>query len=383
MRITLQGVQGSGSTFMRLQERETARAVTESRLLERVLQFMSDAADDGSQSVEDLLQGKMSKAAVRKFRDRFAGEPPVSYGGWTTCVQVETADGLDLVFDCGSGFRNCANDLQKKWGERDHRSVHVFGSHSHRDHTEGFDQATVCFDPRNEIHIYGNRQFLFALDDQLGIFSRKVAPDQLGVHTPLYFELMPAGFACHPIVTGDETVDGLMSEVKGDTYFVDRPIELGDATTVTPFRLYHPAPCLGYRVESAGAVFVFATDHELRHGDGHEQDRLSQEAEDRLCRYSENVDLLYRDGQYMIPEYYGEKGIGDSCPLPRIGWGHSCIEDVQDMAVKCGVRHTLVGHHDPNREWPERQWMEKALERNVRNTGLRMELAKAESVIVI
>lgn len=255
--------------------------------------------------------------------------------------------------------------------------AHLRQSFSSRSHGG----APVCFDPRNEIHIYGNRQFLFALDDQLGIFSRRVKADQLGVHTPLYFELMPAQFACHPIVMGDESVDGLMPEVKGDVYAVEKPIELSADTRVIPFELFHPAPCLGYRVESGGAVFVFATDHELRHGDGDERDQKSQEAEDRLRRYSQNVDVLYRDGQYMLPEYFGDKGVGDSGPIPRIDWGHSCIEDVQEMAHACGVRHTLIGHHDPNREWAERQWMDTAMARNAENHGMKIELAKAETVI--
>jgi len=366
---------------MRLGERESARQVSDVQLLERVMRFIGDKDGQGRSTLEKLLENDFGKDALRKFRDQFAGTPPVSYGGWTTCVQVETADGLDLVFDCGSGFRNCAADLQKKWGDRKSRPVHIFGSHSHRDHTEGFDQAPVCFDPRNEIHIYGNRQFLFALDDQLGIFSRRVSADQLGVHTPLYFELMPAQFACHPIVIGKESVDGLMPEVTGDVYAVEKPIVLSSDTRVIPFELFHPAPCLGYRIESGGAVFVFATDHELRHGDGDERDLKSREAEDRLRRHSENVDVLYRDGQYMLPEYLGDKGIGDSVPIPRIDWGHSCIEDVQTMAHECGVKHTLIGHHDPNREWAERQWMDTAMSRNSENHGTKIELAKAETVI--
>ena len=198
MHVTLHGVQGSGSTSMRLNERETAREIAELQLLEKIFGAIAERAGESGRldcSVEDLLEGPLSPATLREFRSRYAGRPPVSYGGLTTCVQVETAEGLDLVFDCGSGFRQCAADLQEKWANRPARKVHIFGSHSHRDHTEGFDQATVCFDPRNEIHIYGNRQFLFALDDQLGIFSRKVAAEQLGVHTPLYFEMMPATFA--------------------------------------------------------------------------------------------------------------------------------------------------------------------------------------------
>jgi len=376
LRVTLHGVQGSGSTFLRLNEREAAREVGELRLLEQVFQSLAN----DPRRAEEILGGPLNTGNLRRYRETLAATPPVSYGGWTTCIQVETADGHDLVFDCGSGFRNCATDLQHNWGDRQERQVHIFGSHSHRDHTEGFDQAPVCFDPRNEIHIYGNRQFLFALDDQLGIFSRSVAADQLGVHTPLYYEMMPARFACHPVVIGDQAVDGLMAEVQGEAYAVDKPIVLGD-TQVTPFELFHPAPCLGYCVECDGAKFVFATDHELRHGDDDTgRDEISQAAEDRLRRISEGADLLYRDGQYMMVEYLGEKGIGESGPIPRIDWGHSCIEDITTMAEECGVKQTLIGHHDPNREWAERQWMDTAMTRNSANSEQKMELAKAETV---
>jgi ribonuclease BN (tRNA processing enzyme) len=379
LRVTLHGVQGSGSTFMRLKEREAAREVGEVKLLEQV--FHSLAND--SRKVEEIIGGPVTTANLRRYRDRLAMIPPVSYGGLTTCIQVETADGLDLVFDCGSGFRNCAMDLQQKWGTRKNRPVHIFGSHSHRDHTEGLDQAPVCFDPRNEIHIYGNRQFLFALDDQLGIFSRSVSADQLGVHTPLYYDLMPARFACHPIVIGNQAVDGLMREVRGESFAVGVPIVLGD-TRVTPIELFHPAPCLGYCVECDGAKFVFATDHELRHGDDETgRDELSQAAEDRLRKISKGADLLYRDGQYMMVEYQGEKGIGDSGPIPRLDWGHSCIEDVCEMVAECEVKQTLIGHHDPNREWAERQWIDTAMARNSANGEQKLELAKAESVFEI
>src|SRR6185369_16656261 len=96
--------------------------------------------------------------ALTAYAQRFEVPEPRVYGGWTTCVRVETSDGHDLVFDCGSGFRNCAIDLQARLGDRPARELHLFGTHSHCDHTEGFDQAAVCFDRRNTINVYGNRQ---------------------------------------------------------------------------------------------------------------------------------------------------------------------------------------------------------------------------------
>ncbi|MFT7243325.1 MAG: phosphoribosyl 1,2-cyclic phosphodiesterase [Candidatus Azotimanducaceae bacterium] len=60
----------------------------------------------------------------------------------------------------GSGFRICAGDVAAKWGMAEERNLYIFGSHAHFDHTEGFDQAAVCFDPRNNIHILANHHYL-------------------------------------------------------------------------------------------------------------------------------------------------------------------------------------------------------------------------------
>ncbi len=92
------------------------------------------------------------------------------------------------------------------------------------------------------------------------------------------------------------------------------------------------------------------------------------------------ADLLYRDGQYLRAEYDGMMGIGGSGPVPRVGWGHSCIEDVIDMANACRIRHTLIGHHDPNRDWSERNWLDESMARRGSQTAHAIEFARAETV---
>jgi hypothetical protein len=146
---------------------------------------------------------------------------------------------------------------------------------------------------------------------------------------------------------------------------LNHPIVLG-ATQITAFNVFHPAPCLAYKVQHGGKTFVFCTDHELRHGpDPDDPKQLeSEEREGQLIEHSRGADVLYRDAQYLISDYEGLSGIGSSNPIPRLGWGHSCIEDVEEMAIKCEVKNTYIGHHDPNREWPELNWMDEAMIRN-------------------
>jgi ribonuclease BN (tRNA processing enzyme) len=382
LRVHLYGTQGSGSIFPSRDERQAFQRRSAEDLLTLVFEDLAArAGSDGrlDTTVEDLLGGPLTPRTIARYAERFTVPEPRVYGGWTTCIRLETADDIDIVFDCGSGFRPCARDLQARWGSRGERHLHLFGSHSHLDHTEGFDQAAVCFDPRNRLHVYGNHQFLRALDYNLGIFSRRVAPAVQGVQTPIFFGVMPARFHASAIGPPAASADG--PSLNAQALDLEAPIRLGD-TTVTPFEVHHPAPCLAYRVERGGRVMVFCTDHELRHGDeGTAEHLASLDAEARLVRYAAGADLLYRDGQYLRAEYDGLKGIGGSGPVPRLGWGHSCLEDVIEMATSAEIRHTLIGHHDPNRDWSERNWLDESMARRSAGGPSRFELARAEMVI--
>ena len=389
MKIHLYGVQGSGSVFPSRKDRLALQELMDIRLLEQVFSDMArHVQPDGriAFSIEDVLGGKLNHQTLRSYRKRFDVQDARIYGGWTTCVRIETHDDHDIIFDLGSGFRNCAVDLQQKWAAHPQRHLFIFGSHSHYDHTEGFDQAAVCFDPRNHIHVYGNRQYLRALDQNLGVFSHEVDAALQGMQTPLYYELMPARFeSCEirDLVHNPPSVND-KDHLAHSYHHIEDPLWIG-ATKITAFDVYHPAPCLAYRVENGGKVFVFCTDHEFRHGGQPDDPRqqASLQAEERLKENTRGVDVMYRDGQFFRTEYDGLQGIGVSAGVPRIDWGHSCIEDIVDMAEDCGIKATYIGHHDPNRDWSERNWIDETLKRKSDQTGLRFELARAETVITL
>lgn len=401
LRIHFYGVQGSGSIYPSFQDRRASQKVTDQELLNQVFtDLQKRTGPDGRlhATIDELIGGPLNKKTLQTYRDRFDVPEARIYGGWTTCLRIETADGFDIVLDCGSGFRVCAKDIVKKWEEsgngrcllstghrsvKDHRYLYIFGSHSHYDHTEGFDQAAVCFDPRNHIHVYANRQYLQALDQILGIFSHQVDFRLKGVQTPLSYELMPAHF--HSCEIRDFQIDPPPSEddkLVNQYHDLNQCIQIGE-TTLQPFEVFHPSPCLAYRIERGGKVFVFCTDHELRRGPDpeHPLQMASLEAEKRLCQQSMDADVLYRDGQFLQIEYDGDLGIGSPYGVSRLGWGHSCIEDVLEMATRCQVKQTYIGHHDPNRDWSERNWLDETLQRKSEQTGLKFELARAETVI--
>ena len=386
MRVYFYGVQGSGSISPSKAERDESRRLSDIELLKQVFSLLQgkNAIDQPiTHSVEDLLGGEVSDKTLEKFRRQFSLEEQRVYGGWTSCFRVETSDGYDIVFDCGSGFRICAQDIVDKWEVHGNRDLTIFGTHAHFDHTEGFDQAAVCFDPRNNIKVIANNQYLTALDQNLGIFSRQIDMQLNGIQTPLNYELMPAKFSSVEIrdlnaYPAPQVADPMV----GSYHDVSKPIVIGK-TTIQPFEVFHPDPCLGYRIEHNGKVFVYCTDHELRHGDDdqHPLQKASLKAENELKRQAYGADLLYRDGQFLRAEYDGQIGVGSAFGVSRKDWGHSCFEDVIEMAEACEVKTTYIGHHDPNRNWSERNWMDETLARKSQQMGRTIELAKAEKVI--
>jgi len=383
MRIHFYGVQGSGSIFPAKAERAETRLHSDLQLLEQIFTQIKHGSSNGqiNHTVEEIIGGPVNRKTLTKFREQFELEEQRVYGGWTTCFRIETSDGNDIVFDCGSGFRICAGDIAAKWGMAEERNLYIFGSHAHFDHTEGFDQAAVCFDPRNNIHILANHHYLKALDQNLGIFSHHMDMDLKGIQTPLNYELMPAKFhstEIRDLKIAPPTDDPMVHNF----HDINEPIKIGN-TTIQPFEVFHPDPCLAYRIEHNGKVFVFCTDHELRRGAEADDplQKASLEAEQRLIEQSMDADVLYRDGQFLQIEYDGHQGIGSAFGVSRLDWGHSCIEDVMDMAEKCRVGHTYIGHHDPNRTWAEKNWIDETLARRSEQSGIKLEMAQAETII--
>ncbi len=54
---------------------------------------------------------------------------------------------------------------------------------------------------------------------------------------------------------------------------------------------------------------------------------------------------------------------------------------VVEMAQRAGVRHTYIGHHDPNRPWSERNWIDEQLLRKSETEDCVVQLAQAEMIV--
>jgi phosphoribosyl 1,2-cyclic phosphodiesterase len=281
---------------------------------EKIVHAIHQLAEYGQLS--NLPAGTASLTEIRRRVEQYVPfHLRSTYGGDTTCVEVQTPDAL-LVLDSGSGFRQLGSALMRRWnapGFTGPRAAHVLITHPHLDHTHAIPFADCYFDPRNEFTLHATAVVQESLRQVL-------EPGRPLSHTyfPPDFDLLKAIRRFHTIQAGQEFVIG--------------------STHISTYALQHPGGCLAFRLENAARAFVFATDHE------------HPEVPDRgLAEFARGADLLYLDGQYLEAEYQGRAGIMGDPPSPRRGWGHSTVEACVATAVAAGVRELHLGHREPKR----------------------------------
>ena len=245
-----------------------------------------------------------------------AGPDTVRYGGNTSCVEVRTSDGTLLILDAGTGIRALGDALlaEKPPAQRGH----IFITHTHWDHIQGFPFFVPLFVQGHEWHVYAPRGFGRSLKETL-------AGQMQYTYFPITLEALGARMLYHDLVEGSFTI--------------------GEAR-ITAHYLNHPALTLGYRIEADGATVVYATDHECYSRTAAQLGRplgdvlRPVDARDRgHAEFIAGADLLIHDTQYTAAEYPA-----------KVGWGHSTVEYVVDLAAASGVKQLALFHHDPRRK---------------------------------
>jgi phosphoribosyl 1,2-cyclic phosphodiesterase len=244
------------------------------------------------------------------------GPETIKYGGNTSCVEIRAGEQI-LIMDAGTGIRNLGAALLKEFDKKPLKA-HVFISHTHWDHIQGFPFFMPAYKEQNSINVYGPPGRARKLDTILR-------------------SQMDADF--FPVSLGDMTATINVSEI-------NETFNVGDVI-VHPYHLNHPAMTLGYRLEYKGKSIVYATDNEpyeytLHEASKHRTDELKnygKKLDDDFVRFIANADLLIAEAQYTKEEY--EK---------KIGWGHSPLEKIVEWASKGKVVQLALFHHDPVHE---------------------------------
>jgi phosphoribosyl 1,2-cyclic phosphodiesterase len=227
------------------------------------------------------------------------GPATVQIGGNTSCVEVRAGKAI-LVFDGGTGLRLLGKKLAKEMPVE----AHMFFSHVHWDHIQGFPFFEPAFVAGNVFHLYGGNNVSRTLEETL-------AGQMDHPNFPVHLGTMAA------TMTFNDMAEGQRLELAD---------KAGGKVFVTSAKGNHPQGVFAFRVEHAGKAVVYATDTE--HYDG----RVDQ----KLVDLAKDAAVFIYDSQYTPEEYAAKKG-----------WGHSTFAEGAKIASLAGVKKLVLFHHDP------------------------------------
>jgi phosphoribosyl 1,2-cyclic phosphodiesterase len=237
---------------------------------------------------------------IARFLQTLPFSVRATYGGNTSCIEIR--GGTEYVLcDAGTGIRDFSRYVLQTAasGRKPAGNVfHLFLSHPHWDHIQGFPFFTPAYFPGTRITIYG-------CHDRL---RETFAGQQNAPYFPVPLEAMQAQIQFVQLEPGQEyTVGGLNVRATGQC---------------------HPGGSYGYRFPRGGKTLVYATDSE------HKQNAVPL-LED-VVKFFAGADVLIFDAQYTHAEAIDVKE----------NWGHSSNLMAVELAVRAGVRRLCLFHHE-------------------------------------
>ncbi|MCU0570224.1 MAG: MBL fold metallo-hydrolase [Oculatellaceae cyanobacterium Prado106] len=228
------------------------------------------------------------------------GQSTVRYGGNTSCVAMQ-AGSHRIIFDGGTGLRVLGQTLLRYMP----MEGHLFFTHSHWDHIQGFPFFIPAFVKGNRFNIYG------AIAPNGSTIEQRLNDQMLHPNFPVPLQIMAADLKFYDLDIGES-------------------VQIGDDLLVESALLNHPGEAIGYRVNWQGHSAAYVTDTE------HYPDRIDE----NVFKLAKDVDVLIYDATYTDEEYHSEKS-------SKVGWGHSTWQEAVKLCKATNVKKLVIFHHDP------------------------------------
>ncbi len=230
------------------------------------------------------------------------GSATLRYGGNTPCLAMRVGGQL-LIFDAGTGIRLLGQQL----ATTENVTGHIFFSHSHWDHIQGFPFFAPAFLPGNRFDIYGG-----IVPDGQSI-EQRLNHQMMDPNFPVPLNIMAADLRFHNLPAGEVVQIGAVQ------------VEIG--------QLNHPGGAYGYRVSCLGRSVAYITDTEHRPG----------ELDANVLKLARQADVFIYDCTYTNAEYHDPV-------TSKIGWGHSTWQEGVKLATAAQAKRLVIFHHDPGHD---------------------------------
>jgi phosphoribosyl 1,2-cyclic phosphodiesterase len=239
------------------------------------------------------------------------GNRTEKYGGNTPCIFVSHGD-TQIILDAGTGIRDLGHELTRQTQQHKKKlRLHLLLSHTHWDHIQGLPFFSPAYMRGTKLSVYGSPKKEMFLESILG--------GQMDLN---YF----------PVAMNDLAAEMKIIE------FTKRRFKIGSVAVEWEEQICHPGGSVRYKLSVGRRKVVYATDVELdkifRNGPKAVKNRKALGRQYRA--FIRGADLLIADGQYAAEEYPA-----------KIGWGHTSIPVLLDVAYREGVKQLAVFHHDP------------------------------------
>jgi phosphoribosyl 1,2-cyclic phosphodiesterase/ActR/RegA family two-component response regulator len=226
------------------------------------------------------------------------------YGGSTSCVSLDFPDGRLVVFDAGTGIKALSDALTATGRTR--LEGRLFISHPHWDHIQALPFFAPFYRQGNQFDVCGPSHGHTTMRDL-------IAAQMDGVYFPITVREFAASVIYRDLGQGEYEIGG---------------------HPVRTMLLTHPGNCLGYRLQHDRRAVCYVTDNELFWPDS---PFYSEEYVERLADFTRGADVLITDCAYTDEDY-----------PRRVGYGHSSVSRVADLAARARVRELYLFHHDPD-----------------------------------
>lgn len=241
-----------------------------------------------------------SREQIEAFvEDRLPFEIKGTYGGNSSCVQLDTPGAEPVFMDFGSGARPLAGHYLRQFGPGMPQTYHVFMSHLHWDHIMGFPFFTPVYIPGNRIIIHTCHA-----EAEQAFRQQQSAP-------------------CFPV-----PFDALGATIEFDVLEPGKHYNIA-GYSVTAMLQMHAGDSYAWRFELGGKRLVYSTDSE------HKLDDRAGMA--RFAAFFEQADLVVFDAMYSL---------ADAISV-RADWGHSSNIVGVELCQAAKVRRLCLFHHEP------------------------------------